>query len=127
MIEHNLAMSDFKAPDFDRISVGVELDVVPKANDGYDNPKLHGALPPDHDDAVQKVASLRRVHERYNAVAELHLNQINLQKRCHAFGLALFLSHLFCGILYLYLFFLLARMEHRAADKRQRHCQRKQR
>src|SRR5690606_1217346 len=97
---HEFPAADIDPLDLDHVLVGLELDVVPDADRGDYHADFGGALPAQHGDALQQVASLVDVHEGNESVADLQLHLIHLQVRLDFVGIGrrfLFLG-LFFGL-----------------------------
>ena len=78
--------------------VRIQLYVITQTNNRHHRTKFQRDLSSDHNYPVQKIAALIHVRQRYNAVSELQLDGIHLQKRGDILGLTDFLRRRFLFI-----------------------------
>ena len=81
VIEHQLTARDLNTLQFNDICIRLDLYIITDADGRHNKAELERTLPSDHDDAVEEVTSLPRIHERDEAVADLKFHRIDLQER----------------------------------------------
>ncbi len=95
MVKKDLTVTDRDSLDLDYILVRIKLDIVAQTDGWHNTAKLKRDLPPYHNNAVKQVSALVYIGKRDNAVTELKLDKIHMQKRCDILGSAYLLGACF--------------------------------
>ena len=98
MVEQNLSLAHLNSLYLDNILIGIQLNIVAQTDNGNHRTKLQRNLTPNHNHTVQQVAALVHVSQRDNAVTELQLDGIHLEKARHIFRLPDCIRRLFIPV-----------------------------
>ena len=83
VVKKDFSLADLYSFYLDNILIRIELDIIPKPDNGNNRTKLQCNLPPDHNHAIQQISPLIHICKRNNAISEFQFYGVYLQQAVH--------------------------------------------